>query len=208
VVPETRDDGREVERALHDRLLAGDPLATVDLFLHFAVALQRRLAAKYPTTDLDLVEQAVSDALLDYFRRPERYDAGKRSLRGYLAMAAERDLLNLRDQHRRRYGRLQSVDPVELDARARKEWEEGDDIGDRMADEEAAAALRAEAMAVARTDEERIVQELRLEGERSTAAYAAALGWGDVPPAEQRRRLYLIKDRLDQRWRRGRERRG
>ena len=57
-------------------------------------------------------------------------------------------------------------------------------------------------MAVAWTEEERTVQRLRLEGERSTDAYAAALGWDDLTPAERRRRIYQIKDRLDQRWRR------
>jgi RNA polymerase sigma-70 factor (ECF subfamily) len=203
-----RNDGGNVERALHQRLLDGNPLATVDLFERFAETMRRRLAAKYRTTDPDLVEEAVSEALLDYFRRPESYDPGKRSLRGYLHMVAERDLLNLRDQHRRRSGRLRPADPVEIDARARKEWAEGDDVGDRISDDEAAEALRVEAMAVARTDEERIVQRLRLEGERSTAAFAAALGWLDLPAAEQRRRLYLIKGRLDRRGRRGRERRG
>jgi RNA polymerase sigma-70 factor, ECF subfamily len=203
-----RNDERERERVLHERLLDGDPLATADLFQHFAASLLSRLAAKYPTTDLDLVEQAVSDALLDYFQRPERYDSGKRSLRGYLFTAAERDLLNLREYHQRRHGRVRPADPVELDAHARKQWEEGDDVGDRIAADEAAATLWDDEMAAARTDEERIVQRLRLEGERSNAVYAAALGWEDLPPAEQRRRLYLIKDRLDQRWRRRGERHG
>jgi RNA polymerase sigma-70 factor, ECF subfamily len=203
-----RGDGRDGERALHERLLAGDPLATLDLFTHFAPLMRRRLAARFATTDPDLVEEAVSDALLDYFLRPERYDASRRSLRGYLFMVAERDLLNLRDRNRRRQGRLRLVDAVELDARARNEWEGGGQIDAALVDDEAAAALWSEAMAVARTDEERIVQRLRLDGERATAAYAAALGWVDLPPAEQRRRLYQIKDRLDQRWRRHGRRHG
>lgn len=197
-----RDDDQERERALHERLLAGDPLATVDLFSHFAPRLLRRLTARFATTDPELIEEAVSESLLDYFLRPERYDPARRSLRGYLLMVAERDLLNLLDQHRRRQGRLRPVEAVELDARARKEWAEGDDIAAAIVDDEAAAALWSEAMTVARTDEERIVQRLRLEGERATAVYAAALGWTDLPPTEQRRRLYQIKDRLDQRWRR------
>ncbi len=197
-----RKDDEDEARALHERLLAGDPLSTADLFFHFAPKLRRRLAAKFATTDPELIEEAISETLLDYFLRPERYDPSRRSLRGYLVMAAERDLLNLRDQNRRRQGRLHPVDPVELDAQSRKEWEEGDDIAASIVDDEAAAAIWSEAMAVARTDEERIVQRLRLEGERATVVYVAALGWDDLSPAEQRRRLYQIKDRLDQRWRR------
>jgi RNA polymerase sigma-70 factor (ECF subfamily) len=203
-----QDDQKHHERVLHERLLAGDPLATTDLFRHFAVSLFRRLMTRYPTTDPDLVEQAVSQALLDYFVRPERYDDSKRSLRGYLTMAAERDLLNLRAVRPRRSRMIRDASPVELDAEARRQWEEGGDIADAIAEDETASELWAEAMSVARTDEERTVQRLRLDGERSTAAYAAALGWTDLPFAEQQRRLYRIKDRLDQRWRRRRERYG
>ncbi len=203
-----RNDQRDLERALHERLLAGEPLATTDLFRHFAVSLFRRLTARYPTTDPDLVEQAVSQALLDYFVHPERYDATKRSLRGYLAMAAERDLLSLRQVRPRRTRAIREASPVELDAEARRQWEEGGDIADAIAEDETASELWTEAMSIARTDEERTVQRLRLEGERSTAANAATLGWTDLPFTEQQRRLYRIKDRLDQRWRRRRGRYG
>src|SRR5215211_5469173 len=94
-----RNDGQDVERALRERLLAGDPLATTDLFFHLAPLLRRRLAARFATTDPELVEEAISQTLLDYFLRPARYDPAKRSLHGYLLMAAERDLLNLRDRN-------------------------------------------------------------------------------------------------------------
>jgi DNA-directed RNA polymerase specialized sigma24 family protein len=117
---DARADQTAKEQTLHKRLVAGDPLATIDAFDHLAVRLSRRLAAKFPTTDPDLVEQAVSDTLLDYFRRPARYDPSKRSLGGYLFMAAERDLLNLRQRDQRRRGPLRSPDPVELDAWARE----------------------------------------------------------------------------------------
>jgi hypothetical protein len=206
-VAETREGRHEAEQALHARLVACDRLATNDLYTHFAVPIFRGLAGKFPTTDRDLVEQAVSDTLLDYFRRPDRYDPAKSSLHSYLFMAARRDLQNLIAQQRRRDREILVADPVELDTLTRKQWEDGD-IAEAIADDERATELWAEAMAVARTDEERIVQQLRLEGERSTAEYAAALGWTDLPVPEQQRRLFQIKDRLDQRWRRRGKQRG
>jgi RNA polymerase sigma-70 factor, ECF subfamily len=207
-VASERVDQNEPERVLHGRLLDGDPLATTDLYFHFAERILRGLKAKYQTTDPDLVEEAVLQTLLDYFLRPERYDPAKRSLRGYLFMSAERDLINLRQQDERQRALFQPADPVELDDRARKEWEEGGGFAEALADDEAAAERWDEAMAIAQTEEEKIVQRLRLAGERSTAAYATALGWTELPLAEQRKRLYLIKDRLDQRSRRRGERHG
>jgi RNA polymerase sigma-70 factor, ECF subfamily len=198
----TQGEQRDHERVLHGRLLDGDPLATVDLFRHFSSLLVRRLAVRYQTTDPELIEEAVSQALLDYFTHPDRYDPSKRSLRGYLAMSAERDLQNLRQARQSRSRLLREENPGELDDQARRQWEAGGDVADEIAEDETAQALWEKAMAVARTDEERIVQRLRLEGERSTAVYAAALGWADLPFDEQQRRLYRVKDRLDQRFRR------
>lgn len=196
---EKRDDQREHEMMLHNRLLTGDPVVTIDLFEHFHVRLFRRLAAKYRTTDEDLVEQAVAETLFDYFQRPERFDPAKKSLNGYLVMSAERDLINLREREERRTGRNRPIDPIEIDSQARKEWEEGDDFTTAFANGEVTAELWESAMAVARTDEERIVQRLRLEGERDTAVYASELGWLDLAPEEQRKRVFEIKDRLQKR---------
>jgi RNA polymerase sigma-70 factor (ECF subfamily) len=193
---------RDHERVLHGRLLEGDPLATFDLFSHFLGILCRRLAIQYQSTDRDLIEEAASQTLLDYFMEPRRYDQGKRSLRGYLAMSAERDLQNLLVARRNRPHLLHEATGSELDIRARRQWEAGGDVADEIVEDEAARAFWEAAMAVARTDEERIVQSLRLDGERSTAIYAAALGWTNLPYADQQRRLYQVKDRLDQRLRR------
>lgn len=207
-VPAKSDNPVELERRLHERLLAGDPLASTDLFDHFSVPIVRGLVSRYRTTDHELVEEAVSQSLLDYFVHPERYDASKRSLRGYLKMAAERDLLTLRQRRLRSRRNIQDATPYDLDAQAHDRWRVGDDVADQIADEESAAALTAEMMAVVQTEEERIVQELRMDGERTTAVYVAALGWHNLIPAEQQKRLYRIKDRLDQRLRRRRQSEG
>jgi RNA polymerase sigma-70 factor, ECF subfamily len=190
------------ERHLHERLLAGDPLASTDLFDHFSTPIFRGLVSRYRTTDQELVEEAVSRSLLDYFVHPERYDASKRSLRGYLNMAAERDLLTLRQRRLRSRRLIQDATAYDLDARAHHQWQSGGDVADVVAEAESAARLTSEMLSVARTDEERIVQELRMDGERSTAVYAEALGWQALTSTDQQKQLYRIKDRLDQRLRR------
>jgi RNA polymerase sigma-70 factor (ECF subfamily) len=193
---------RDYERVLHARLLEGDPLAPVDLFYHFFGNLCRRLAIQYRATDRDLIEEAVSQTLLDYFTTPARYDPRKRTLRGYLVMSAQRDLQNILRSPRNRPIASREPTSVELDTQARRRWEMDGDIADEIADNEVARVLWERAMAVARTREERIVQSLWLDGERSTAIYAAALGWTDLPFGEQQKRLSRVKDRLDRRLRR------
>jgi RNA polymerase sigma-70 factor (ECF subfamily) len=207
-VPAKSDNPVELERRLHERLLAGDPLASTDLFDHFSIPIVRGLVSRYRTTDHELVEEAVSQSLLDYFVHPERYDASKRSLRGYLKMAAERDLLTLRQRRLRNRHHIHEATPYELDSQAHHRWRSGGDVVDQIADAESAATLADAMMAVARTEEERIVQELRMDGERATAVYVAALGWHNLTPTEQQRHLYRIKDRLDQRLRRRKQSEG
>ena len=192
---------------LHDRLLGGDPTASADLYLCHAASLKRQLASAYRTTDPDLIHDATVTALLDYAEHPERFDRSLRGLGGYLRMAAERDLLNLLPRHRRRLERETGGDPLELEAQGRNIGSEAVDLlGEGVADQEAAIALVAQAMAAARTEEERVVMRLMLAEEKATAVFAAALGLGAVPPAEQRRRIFAIKDRLRKRLGRVRER--
>ena len=155
---------------LHARLLAGDPIASADLFACHAASLTRQLATSYRTTDADLIHDAIVTALLDHAERPERFDPSRRSLGGYLRMAAERDLLNLRAKHRRRLERETVGDPVELQAQGRNIGSEPlDRLGENVADQEAADEIVARAMSVTRTEEERIVMRLVLAEEKATA---------------------------------------
>ena len=189
---------------IHRRLLEGDPLAPVDLFERYAPRLTRWLAARFATTNAELIHDAVVTALLDYAERPDRFDPNRRSLAGYLRMAARGDLLNLRDRHRQWIVEGESpADPVELETAARNStYETADPIGDQIADEDSAARLLAQARQVAHTAEERTALDLMLAGERSTATFAQALGWSYLPVAVQRSRVNALKDRLTKRLRR------
>src|SRR5258708_2197306 len=64
--------------------------------------LVRGLTVLFPNVpDPHLIDTAVIDAMVNYFNRPEQYDAAALSLYPFLRMAAKGDLLNaLRRQKR------------------------------------------------------------------------------------------------------------
>ena len=86
----------EAERALHARLLAGDPFAPSALADAYLAPLVARLARAYPREDPHLVETAAIDAVLDTAEHPARYDPARGSLGTYLWVAAKGDLRNAR----------------------------------------------------------------------------------------------------------------
>lgn len=190
---------------VHARLLAGEPTAPVDLFECHAASLTRQLAARFPTTDPDLIHDAVVTALLDVAEHPERYDSSRRSFGGYLHMVAQGDLLNLLEKQRRRRAHETDDDPVELAERGRNILSGGiDPVATRVMDQDAVAALTEQAMGVARTEEEQIVMRLMLDGEKATEAFAEALGLEALSTAAQRAHVFGVKDRLTKRLRRRR----
>lgn len=190
---------------VHARLLAGEPTASADLFTCHARSLTRQLVARFPSTDPDLIHDALVTALLDVAERPERFDPGRRSFSGYLHMVARADLLNLLEKLRRRRDHEMVGDPVELEAAGRNIGARTiDPVGEESADREAAATLAQQAMAVAQTEEERIVMQLMLDGERATEVFAKTLGLASLSPAARRAQVYAVKDRLTKRLRRRR----
>ncbi|HEV8638571.1 MAG TPA: hypothetical protein VG370_30540 [Chloroflexota bacterium] len=185
------------ERAIHTRLLRRDAAATAVAFEAFYPSLVARLRRRHRLDDPQLAEVAAEQALLDYFEHPTKFDSAKGTLAGYLAMAAERDLLNLLDRERRRHARVVSIEDVALTDLPRnnpvEEAIDGMTTGERLAD------LRAQAGAGLRDPVDERVLRLMEEGVRATAAYAAVLGIGHLPIDEQRRIVKQAKDRLKKR---------
>src|SRR5947199_2443445 len=95
-MPPGSQDGVARLRDPADRSAAGD----------FAGAWLPDLAAflsrRHLTTDEALVHEAAGTAIVDFVKHPERFDPSKRSLGGYLRMAAEGDLLNAVEREARR----------------------------------------------------------------------------------------------------------
>lgn len=188
---------------IHERLLAGDPIAPAELAEEALDALVEELRMRYPRLkDADLPADAATDALMDYIKRPEQFDSEKRGLWGFLVMAAQRDLQNVLARSGRRNQKEISLNHVEVEAMAgNKETEE----------EKAGARIDAERMRgrIAELFEDPIDQklvELVIENERSTRAFARALGIEDLSEAEQRKQVKQHKDRIKKRLQRYGER--
>lgn len=195
-------NAEEFEAQFHKRLLAGDPIASEELAEHFLPIVARHLrfrAQAHGVVDIDLINEAAIDAVFDHIRHPEKFSAQKSSLRTYLNLAAERDLINaVQKERRRRTREIPSAD-VELTVlRGNKESEIrqirrdfDDSLAGRLEEPRPEKVIR-----TVRPGRDQAFVRMMMEGERSTLAFAKLLNIADLPPEEQRRIVKQHKDRL------------
>jgi hypothetical protein len=199
-------DESQTGRVLHERLLVGEPTVFDEILVRYYEYLVVQLgwfvkSHNLYRTDEGTLRDAAVDALESYRKVPTRYDPTKgKTLGGFLRMAAEGDLKNRLDKQRPASHRQL----VELDD---EDWNKviADDpaVEDVVSAQVDAEALYEELLALAESEEERIVAQLWWLGEeRRTVVYAAALGIDQLTTGEQAGHVQRIKDRLDQRRRR------
>lgn len=190
------------EKAIHERLLAGDPTASEELAREYLPLIQRHVAAcasNHGIHDHDLVNDATVDAVFGYILHPEKFDPHKSGLLGYLKRASERDLINVvqKDRRRRRGEELQ--EDVEISILARKKSSEIDRIRRGGEDQTISRIQGQRNLAELKETSNRLdnaLVRLMAEGERSTGKFAAVLGIDTLPTAEQRQIVKRHKDRL------------
>lgn len=189
--PASRED-----RALHARLLAGDPTAPADLALAHLASLTGWVLDRFPRQDPHLLESAAIDLLLALAERPRQYDPEKLGLAAYLRMAVRRDVQNAL----RRPRRHEALEAVELAQRAGNRLVDGPpDPADVVA---RAEPLGADSLALVRAsfdDTDWAAVQLMLAGERRTAAYARLMGLAELSELERARAVKRLKDRLQKR---------
>jgi RNA polymerase sigma factor (sigma-70 family) len=197
------------ERALHARLLAGDLTASSELAETYLAPLVARLRRSYRNVDPELIESAAIDAVLELAEHPHRYDPARSRLRGYLYMAARRDLLNAlqrikrRAAHEQPFAALAPSGSVAFAPPARNlQASEVDDPLEQLAQQEAGDPQLLAAIQRACSEQEWAMFQLMLEGENDTAAYAQVLGITHLSAREQAREVKRVRDRLRKRVRR------
>ena len=179
---------RHEQDELHSAVLAGDPTAPPRVFELLLDPLIERLKFKWPRRPRrDLEEQAI-DSILSYLERPERYDSERASLLTYLTMDAHGDLLNAYEKEAA--GREKLVADVEDPAPHRNQVI---DVALSSTDDRRLLARLREAFP---DDGDRRVVYLLLEGERTTAPYAEALGLAHLSVGDQQRLVNRAKDRV------------
>lgn len=188
----------EAERALVQRLIAGDPTASRDLAAALFERLVVRLTREF-SGDAHMVHDAVTEAFLALVRNPSVYDPERMGLEDYWLMAARGDLRNLLAKERRRDGRRVVLEDVELSAAGGESRRDRDDPSRRLEiAEEAAAAMTRILGGLPDGLSEADVQaiSLILQKERSPQAFAELYGIQNLPEDDMRRDVKRHKDRL------------
>jgi hypothetical protein len=150
--------------------------------------------------DPHLVDTAVEDALLSYFKRPEQYDPAKLRLEGYLYMSARGDLLNLLKQQEkdsRQVGLAEVVELGDSDTEHGVEVQDELDMETFVLNRTSPVWERLSQILPDSTDQEIVL--LMMEGVRETSVYADVLGISDHAPEEQFIIVKRHKDRVKKR---------
>lgn len=194
------------EYAFHERVLAGDPVAFSQLAEWLYADLVRDTGSRARArsggggvVDMDLIEESVGRALLEYNDQPQRYDPEQASIRTYMVMAAYRDYLNAVTKewrHTQRQATLTGEGMVDLEiADGRQELEE---LLTRISAEEWWGRIKDDIS----DPVDRQVMVLVMNGVRATDRYARLLGLETLPVDEQAREVKKAKDRIAKRLRR------
>lgn len=197
----------DAARALWERLLADDPTAPSDLAVAYLDPLITWLQRRWPALDPADAFTAASEAIINLAKDPRTYVPERQTLWYYLRMSARGDLKNLQAKEARHRSHLSAVSWDDV--------EHAPDLGKYVVDEAADPAevvervedLRARLRELKLPDrvraglapeEEKVLELMRLN-ERRTELYARALGLEGLAPAEQRREVKRVKDRLKKR---------
>jgi RNA polymerase sigma-70 factor, ECF subfamily len=175
------------ELSLHERVLAGDPVASVDVFAALMDPLCSTLRSDVHCTEDEAHDSAV-DAVFKYLTDPAAFDRNRGRLSTYLMDIAKKraiDRLRSRTAAERRDDNYSKV--VELRAQNPK---------DVIETEMLARELWPRVEKAVPSEQDRAFLKLYLAGERSTAAFAEVLGIAAMPRDEMRLKVKQHQDRL------------
>ena len=189
----------EFERAIDQRLRAGDPVAASDLAEACFQPLVRWLRRAFPgVDDPAFYDDGATEAILNYAERPAIFDTARNSLSGFLRMSAAADLRNCLSRQRRVRNYEVPVETHDADGNTlneepfrRFEWNEEEETLIRQID----GARLVDDFLVQVSADERDAVRLLLSGEREPDDYIAALQLRDLTPGEQKLAVKRFKDR-------------
>ena len=193
----------------HQRICArGDPIAFAELAEELYDSLVQDVRRRAGScTDPMLVEEAVGQALLDYYDKPARYDPNRMNLHSYLVMAAYRDFQNAEARENRVVKRQISLaDPAFLEFDVMRNQDSADGTGDMDSDISAEEIWTMIEELFPDPTEQQIV-ELIVNHVRSPEPYAQLLHLHDLSNDEQLRQVRRVKYRITRRLQRNLARR-
>lgn len=189
--------GDRVADWLHERICAGDPAAGEAQAALFLRPLRRWLRTQFPHADEHLLQDGAEAAITHYLDRPERLDRKRGSLEVLLQVMAWRKVrAALREQDRRKRREWQALEGLRCQMPQPRTDESVTGQAEQYPDDGQAKGEQLGRFLAALPAKDRQVMELWLSGERRTEAFARVLGIEALPTDEQKRRVYLAKNRL------------
>jgi len=187
---------------LHQRIVAGDVTATVELAeLMLPVLTSRLRKGIYPSLfDDHLIDIAVTDAILNYFANPNQFQPEARSLTGYLLMSAKGDLLNY--LHPRKLDQISigiAEDVEHRDIYSEKSIEGSVIIDDVNVEEEVflrLSPINSQIQELFTDSKDQELASMIISEIRETKEYANVLGISHLSFAEQQEIVKKHKDRI------------
>jgi RNA polymerase sigma-70 factor (ECF subfamily) len=156
---------------IHQRLVAGNRTASRDLFVDALGPIKAYLLKSHSSLREEEAHDLATDAILAYVQMPQRFDPAKSSLWTYLCMTAGSDTVDLL---RRRGRERAALDDVARNVELR--LLQSNNRADMENSIDAQRIMAAHAERLATNEPERRVLALILEGEKSSEAFASALG--------------------------------
>lgn len=203
--PQSETLSEQEARDLYQRLLSDDAAVPTDLAVAYLDHLTDWLMEHNQRLDPTDCATAAEDAILTLIKTPASYKPERQSLEVYLRISAQGDLRNLLRSEQRHSKRRADWEAVELSSVVGKYvWDEQSDpalIVERQEDEVEDASLPSvpDSVRAALNPQEKRVLELMDRKERKTALFAEVLDITHLPPAEQKREVKRVKDRLNKR---------
>lgn len=190
----SRPNLRQVGRELHERLLAGELTATNEIAEVFLPILCSSLHRQFSNIgDLNMVDGAVTDALIGYFGHPERYDPMRAGLFTYLRLRAATNLLNDLAAQKRHAG---TGELVEVESAKYVYEREASNLEDTLIEREVTDHVMQQLREILPDPLDQEIASLMIDGVRRTRDYAEKLGILGQSPDEQARIVKRHKDRI------------
>lgn len=181
--------------AIHERLLAGRPTASLELFEAALTPLIGFLRRKFRGIPEEAAYDFAVDAIMAHIGDPGSFDSSKSALWTYLCMIAGR---NVQDEAGNQTNRNELTEKYGLGIEL---WGvQSNNLNETVENaKDAETIMRLHGDTIARDDTEKRVLRLYLAGESEVALYADAMGLG--PDADAPAEVKRVQDRLKARLR-------
>lgn len=180
--------------AIHERLIAGRPTATLELLEEAHGPLVGFLRRRFPQMTRDEAHDHAVDTVLKHIDHPDGFDRSKSSLWTYLCMVVQQDIKDVlsNERKRTRAKEKQQYSIEQWGVQANNPNEAFENARD------AKKIMGLHGTAIAKNETDKRILDLFLEGEKQVAVYAEAmeLAPGADHAAAVKRALDRIKARL------------